>query len=354
MKKLIAAAFVLLCLACQSEPKGVTSFTLACEEAELGASLMNWIGLGFRLDEYVGKGNYEVIELGPKKKKVKLKGYLSEEDAFRFVNLSKSDLVFAETVAAQESRKLLFALDSIFSRDSLVLHKPSVSLETAEGNGALSSTDQLLAEDKWSAEDSLLRAWTIYEKPIETLIYLFEDYTEDLSSPLIGSVAIKDTAAVNRILSIAASKGLLGNVRFVYAQQAEKGADYLLLYSMAYDPALRNYQGLSGSYIEDMQIYDVNEGRYQAQIHFNEAGIQLWEEMTRAQTGRFIGMLLDGKVWSMPRVNEPIQDGLTAVQLGTTPIEQAMQFAIIINIGPMKHINELGDYQYDSLAVWPR
>ncbi len=356
MKKFIATIFAALCLACQPEPKGVTSFIINCEDLAINERMLFWLGAGYRLEQYAGEGNFELIDITPERKELVLKGHMREADAVRFFNLSKEDLVFAEMVPAHESRSVLLALDSIIGGDSLLLTKPIISKEeVVAADKEISSTDQLFAEEEWTAEDSILRAWKIYEQPIENLVYLFEGWVDSISSPLVGMVDIKDTAEVNHILNIAATKGLLNNVRFVFAKEAEKESDNMLLYSVAYDPKLGDYRGLSGSYVEEMQVYDSKGDKYKAQINFyEEDGALLWEKLTRAQTGRHIAILLDNTLWSMPRVNGPIKDGYTAIQLGDTPLDQAMQFAIILNIGPMKYQSEIEQYRYDSTAIWSR
>jgi len=324
MKKLIAAIFLLLSLACQNgTEEGVTYFSIRSQKHFNDEPAQFWFGISARLNEYVGEESVSFENVKGDAIKIAVKGHHTKED-LALLCLSNGDLMFAETVTARESQAILVELGSILGGDSLVLAKPDISIESANANKGLSSTDQLLAQDRFTGEDSIIRAWAVFQKPFSTLIDYFDHQLLGDSSAAIGLVHLRDTAALNHIFSLAEEKGFLEDIRFVYPSRAEDNSDYV-------------YGGNNDHYI---------------QVEFTEEGAPLWEKMTTDQKGRQIGILLDAKAWSVPRVNEPIKDGYTAIRFGDLGLDQIRQIAILLNIRPLGYKGEILDYHYDPKALW--
>lgn len=352
MKKLIAAIFLLLSLACQNgTEEGVTYFSIRSQKHFSDEPVQFWFGISARLNEYVGEESVSFENVKGDAIKIAVKGHHTKED-LALLCLSNGDLMFAETVTAKESQAILVELGSMLGGDSLVLAKPDVSLESANANKGLSSTDQLLAQDRLTSEDSIIRAWAVFQKPFRTLIDFFDHQFLGDSSAAIGLVHLRDTAALNHILSLADEKGFLENIRFVYPSRAEDNSDYVYLYGIRYSSVEDDFVGLNGEYVKEAQVYSGGNNDHYIQVEFTEEGAHLWEKMTTDQKGRQIGILLDAKAWSVPRVSESIKDGYTAIRFGDLGLDQIRQFAILLNIRPLGYKGEILDYHYDPKALW--
>ena len=110
--------------------------------------------------------------------------------------------------------------------------------------------------------------------------------------------------------------------------------------------AFKNEQGetvLTGDDLKDAKE-QIGQGNHPVvSIEFNEAGAKKFSELTTANVGREIRILLDGEVLTSPVVNEPITGG-KAVITGSKNLEEAKQLAILLRSGalPVKvHVLEV-------------
>ena len=93
---------------------------------------------------------------------------------------------------------------------------------------------------------------------------------------------------------------------------------------------------LSGSELTDASVQaDPNSpGNWQVAINFSAAGAQRFGEITEANTGRHLAIILDGTLYSAPRINERIPGG-RAVITGQFTVEQARDLAIVLREGAL-------------------
>jgi preprotein translocase subunit SecD len=75
-------------------------------------------------------------------------------------------------------------------------------------------------------------------------------------------------------------------------------------------------------------------GNWQVAIEFNPAGARIFGEVTERNVGRHLAIILDGNVFSAPRINERIPGG-RAVITGQFTIEEARDLAIVLRAGAL-------------------
>jgi preprotein translocase subunit SecD len=75
-------------------------------------------------------------------------------------------------------------------------------------------------------------------------------------------------------------------------------------------------------------------GNWQVAIEFNAVGARIFGEVTEANVGKHLAIILDGTVYSAPRINERIPGG-RAVITGTFTIEEARDLAIVLRAGAL-------------------
>ncbi len=75
-------------------------------------------------------------------------------------------------------------------------------------------------------------------------------------------------------------------------------------------------------------------GNWQVAIEFNPVGARIFAEITEQNVGRHLAIILDGNVYSAPRINERIPGG-RAVITGQFTIEEARDLAIVLRAGAL-------------------
>ena len=93
---------------------------------------------------------------------------------------------------------------------------------------------------------------------------------------------------------------------------------------------------LTGNELTDASVQaDPNApGNWQVAITFSASGAQRFGEITENNVGRHLAIILDGSVYSAPRINERIPGG-RAVVTGQFTVDQARDLAIVLREGAL-------------------
>jgi preprotein translocase subunit SecD len=93
---------------------------------------------------------------------------------------------------------------------------------------------------------------------------------------------------------------------------------------------------LTGAELTDASVQaDPNSpGNWQVSITFSAAGAQRFGDITENNVGRHLSIILDGSVYSAPRINERIPGG-RAVITGQFTVDQARDLAIVLREGAL-------------------
>jgi preprotein translocase subunit SecD len=79
------------------------------------------------------------------------------------------------------------------------------------------------------------------------------------------------------------------------------------------------------------------EGRFQVLIHFNKAGAEQFAEVTAANVNRQLGIVLDGKLYSAPRIMDRISSG-AAVITGNFTQREAIELSNVFTNPVQLHL----------------
>ncbi|MHA8065860.1 protein translocase subunit SecDF [Aquirufa sp. ROCK2-A2] len=146
----------------------------------------------------------------------------------------------------------------------------------------------------------------------------------------------KDTARVNSLFRRADVKALFpSNLSFAWAAKgipATNGDEILTL------EALKKGEGqnapLEGDVITDAaQDYD-QAGRAEVTMSMNGTGARIWKNLTGANVGRRIAIVLDGYVYSAPVINGEIPGGRSSIS-GSFTVEEAKDLANVLKAGKL-------------------
>jgi len=93
--------------------------------------------------------------------------------------------------------------------------------------------------------------------------------------------------------------------------------------------------GLTGKDLVRSQVtFDPNTGKPQVSLEFNEEGKKKFAEITKRNVGKRVAIFLDEVPVTIPKVNEPINDG-RAVISGDFTVDQAKNLSIQLNAGAL-------------------
>lgn len=155
--------------------------------------------------------------------------------------------------------------------------------------------------------------------------------------PAIGMVAVRDTALVRSYLEMdAVRNNFPADVQWAYgmpSSKAEKKSEYLALYALK--TLGRDKAKLEGDAVTDAsQQYDPTTGEVQVEMKMNNSGTRIWGEMTKANVGKPIAIVLDNIVYSAPNVRNAIENGISSISGGFTT-EEAQDLANILKAGKL-------------------
>ena len=156
--------------------------------------------------------------------------------------------------------------------------------------------------------------------------------------PLGNGIGVyrKDTARVNALFRRADVKAFFpANLTFAWAAKgipATNGDEILTL------EALKKAEGqsapLEGDVITDAaQDFDQG-GRAEVTMAMNGTGARIWKNLTGANVGRRIAIVLDGYVYSAPVINGEIGGGRSSIS-GSFTVEEAKDLANVLKAGKL-------------------
>jgi SecD/SecF fusion protein len=158
-----------------------------------------------------------------------------------------------------------------------------------------------------------------------------------LDNGIIGYVSIKDTAIVRSYLETEAIRaGFPADLVWMYGipeTQDNKKVEFLPLYGI--QTKGRNKAPLEGEAVVDARSdFDPTTGQPQVSMRMNPTGARVWANLTGANKGRAIAIVLDNIVYSAPNVNDRIEGGNSSISGSFTP-EEATDLANILKAGKL-------------------
>ena len=156
------------------------------------------------------------------------------------------------------------------------------------------------------------------------------------SGPLVGIISARDTAKVNAYLNTKQVKEILPRdlgFRWSVKPTNERGDNFELI---AIKVTNRDGRApLAGDVITDARA-DFGQGSAFANVSMsmNAEGSKTWARMTSDNIGKCIAIVLDGYVYSYPRVNTEITGGSSQIT-GNFTVEEAKDLANTLKSGKM-------------------
>ena len=205
--------------------------------------------------------------------------------------------------------------------------KPATSKFQAK---ATSTSD---AAEKAGATDAAQMAKLKKEHP---LLAMLQTIPGDALS-LVGYAHVRDTAEISKLIHSPLAKQVLpSDLRLLWSA---KPADHVNSKNIYELHALRVTSAdgrapLEGDVVTDAEDKFDNFGKPEVSMSMNSEGAREWAQLTKANIGKAIAIVLDGVVYSAPRVNGEITGGQSSIS-GNFTTEDTKDLANTLKSGRM-------------------
>lgn len=295
-----------------------------------------------RIDKFgVVQPNIQKLEGQQGRIMVEMPG-ISQPERMRKMLQGSANLEFWETYNSDEIAPYLQQLDTrIANGDNGEEKTDTVAADPAAAKKAVAKAEPKKAEGKFSIKkkddatakvgEDAQNAAAIKAHPLLARLQL----AGGLST--VGYASVRDTAAINKIIYSAVAKRVLpSDLRLLWSA---KPADHLNVKNIYELHALKvttttGRAPLEGDVITDAKDEFDQMGSPVVSMKMNTEGARKWAQMTKANVGKAIAIVLDGVVYSAPRVNGEIDGGSSQIS-GNFTIEDTKDLANTLKSGRM-------------------
>ena len=264
---------------------------------------------------------------------------IKEPERVRKLLQGSANLEFWETYKASEIQDVLNRIDSRLAQNYAdETPEETKAEESANGEQAAQATDdlaqQLLENENADENTQLTAAQREALRKSNPLLARLNPYPYS-DSWVAGVSHYSDTAEVNRMLASAEAKAIIPrDLKFMWGVKPMDGTDsYFELYCIKSDN--KNGQAdLSGDVVVDSKADFDQHGNPCVSMAMNTEGARKWASLTKQNIGRGIAIVLDGYVYSAPRVNGEIPGGRSEIT-GNFTVEDTQDLANVLKSGKM-------------------
>ena len=246
-------------------------------------------------------------------------------DRVRKLLQSTAELQFWEVYTNQDLAQFFVSANSTLAQ---ILEPAKEEVEQDSTKTIEEDIDDLLGEVQDSIDFES-------ENPLFSKLFVrFPQSQADVSS-IIATARVNDTAAINSYLSMKEVRSLLpAEMKYAkFAWDVKSNNDFLNLYAL--NSNRDDIAPIQGDVISDaQQVFDQLGANPEVSMTMNSKGTKEWAKMTTANVGKFVAVVLDGYVYSAPRVNDAITTGRTSIS-GQFTIDEAQDLANALKSGKL-------------------
>lgn len=253
---------------------------------------------------------------------------VKEPERVRKLLQGTANLEFYETYVLNDLSQALEALNAATAKDNTAGDVQAADSAAVKADSTLIAAADSLAKATGEIADND----SVNQGQVKTLAQMLWGNGQ-IGGPVIGTVSVRDTAAVNAIMNSAEAKRLLPtNLKACWSVKAidEKGRFFNLV-------ALKTNAGkpiLNGDVIVDASNdFDNLQGNV-VSMTMNNEGARSWARITQNNLGKSIAIVLDDRVYSFPNVNSVIEGGRSQIT-GDFSVEEAKDLANVLKSGKM-------------------
>lgn len=286
-----------------------------------------------RIDQYgVVQPNIQKLEGQEGRLMVEMPG-IREPERMRKLLQGSANLEFWETYNNQEITPYLVQLDQrLANGETKVDTAATDSTKKVQTKAAATPKFALNKGNAAKGEDAQMAAL----KKMHPLLSMLQTIPGDALS-LVGYASVRDTAAVNKMIYGSLAKQILpSDLKLLWSAKPEDGLNKKNVYGL-YALKVTSSDGrarLEGDVVTDAKDDFNQHGRPQVSMTMNSEGAREWAALTKANVGKAIAIVLDGVVYSAPRVDGEISGGQSSIS-GNFTIEDTKDLANTLKSGRM-------------------
>jgi len=250
------------------------------------------------------------------------------------VLVNVNNLVAAKNkAAAKDSAKTVAVVSPAVKKDTTAAAKGGLTLLNKLGKtpATASDTSNLGSKAKLAAENPLFAI-------LEPVTYQDQSGQQKLRpGPVVGYVALKDTATVDSYLNSTAAQNVIPhNMKFLWGVKPLDKSKVFELYAIKLAGA-ENGPVLTGDVITDARADQDQRGSPDVVMDMNSQGAQKWDIITRDASAnkndlQSVAIVLDNNVYSAPTVDGEISGGNSSIS-GSFSTDDTHDLANVLKAG---------------------
>lgn len=291
-----------------------------------------------RIDQFgVVQPNIQKLEGQEGRLMVEMPG-IREPERMRKLLQGSANLEFWETYNNQEIAPYLTQLDQRLANGAT-----SVSANDT----AKTSTKQIAKANKPAGKLSLKggkigaknenNAQMAAAKKANPLLSMLQLIPGDALS-VVGYASVRDTAAINKLVySHLAQQVLPSDLRLRWSAKPADGLQQKNVFEL-HALKVTTSDGrapLEGDVVTDAKDQFDQYGRPEVSMSMNSDGARQWAAITKANLGKAVAIVLDGLVYTSPRINSEITGGQSSISGSSFTIEDTKDLANTLKSGRM-------------------
>jgi len=286
-----------------------------------------------RIDQYgVVQPNIQKLEGQEGRLMVEMPG-IREPERMRKLLQGSANLEFWETYNNQEVTPYLTQLDQrLANGDTKADTTATDSTKNVQAKGTSAPKFALNKNNAAKGEDAQMAAL----KKMHPLLSMLQTIPGDALS-LVGYASVRDTAAINKMIHSQLAKQILpSDLKLLWGAKPAEGLNKKNVYEL-YALKVTTSDGrapLEGDVVTEAKDQFDQHGRPEVSMTMNSEGAREWAALTKANIGKAIAIVLDGVVYSAPRVNGEITGGQSSIS-GNFSIEDTKDLANTLKSGRM-------------------
>lgn len=293
-----------------------------------------------RIDQFgVVQPNIQKIQGAEGRLMVEMPG-IREPERMRKLLQGSANLEFWETYDNQEVAPYLQQLDTRLANgetkvDTTKVDSANANKAMAQVAPAKKSKFQIKSNNNITANASESAQIEAAKKQHPLLAVLQTIPGQSLS--LVGYANVRDTAEINKMLHSQLAKQVLPmDLKLLWSAKPADGVNNKNVFEL-HALKITTSDGrapIEGDVVTDAKDQFDNFGRPEVSMTMNSEGARAWAQLTKANVGKAVAIVLDGVVYSAPRVNQEIDGGQSSIS-GNFTIEDTKDLANTLKSGRM-------------------
>ncbi len=282
----------------------------------------------------IGSTGRILVELPGVKEPARVRKLLQGTASLEFWETYENQEVYPFLVEVNDAVR---EMEKALNEDSDTVSKePAAEAGVAGEEGAESEAESLLSEIQQSDSLSEGEARLAEENPFFFALNPSVSQGQLMAGPVVGRAHYRDTARIGAWLRTNQVKSLLpADLKLLWGVKPidESGVIYELI---AIKSTTRDGKApLDGGVITDATTsYANTSGSPQVDMAMNAEGARIWAGMTANNIGKSIAIVLDGMVYSYPRVNSEITGGRSQIS-GQFTVNEADDLSNVLKSGKL-------------------